>query len=135
ATIRDLRKSIAGLDPVIAEFKDARQLPPHVSFDNELNIDVGHREILIRFLGRGNTAGDAVVYLPKDKIVFSGDLLDHPVPYFFGGFPVEQMQALRTLRGIDAQIIVPGHGDVLHDKTYIDQVIGLIETVTTEVGR
>jgi cyclase len=123
ATIRDLRKSIAGLDPVIAEFKDARQLPPNVSFDNELNIDVGHREILIRFLGRGNTAGDAVVYLPKDKIVVSGDLLDHPVPYFFGGFPVEQMQALRTLRGIDAQIIVPGHGDVLHDKTYIDQEI------------
>jgi glyoxylase-like metal-dependent hydrolase (beta-lactamase superfamily II) len=135
ATIRDLRKSIAGLDPVIAEFKDARQLPPNVSFDNEFNIDVGHREILVRFLGRGNTAGDAVVYLPKDKIVVSGDLLDHPVPYFFGGFPVEQMQALRTLRGIDAQTIVPGHGDVLHDKTYIDQVIGLIETVTTEVGR
>jgi glyoxylase-like metal-dependent hydrolase (beta-lactamase superfamily II) len=135
ATIRDLRKSIAGLDPVIAEFKDARQLPPNVSFDNELNIDVGYCEILVRFLGRGNTAGDAVVYLPKEKIVITGDLLDHPVPHFFGGFPVELIHALRALREIDVQTIVPGHGDLLHEKTYIDQAIGLIETVTTEVRR
>jgi len=132
---RDYEKSLAGLEPVLAEFKDAKQLPPNVSYDREMTVDLGNREIQIKWLGRANTAGDSVVYLPKEKIVMTGDILDHPVPYMFGGFPADFPKTLRALRELDATTIVPGHGDVQHDKTYIDQVIAMMESVNNEVRR
>ena len=131
----DYQRSLAGLDGVLAEFKDAKQLPPNVSYDHEMSVDLGNREVQIKFLGRANTAGDSVVYLPKEKIVMTGDILDHPVPYMFGGFPADFPKTLRALREIDATTIVPGHGDVLHDKSYIDQVIAMMEAANAEVRR
>lgn len=77
----DYERSLAGLGPTVAELKNAAQLVPNVSFDHELNIDLGDRLVEIRHLGRGNTAGDTIVYLPKEKILIMGDLVDHPVPY------------------------------------------------------
>jgi cyclase len=131
----DYQRSLAGLDGVLAEFKDAKQLSPNVSYDHEMTVDLGDREVQIKFLGRANTAGDSVVYLPKEKIVMTGDLLDHPVPYMFGGFPVDFPNTLRALRQLDATTIVPGHGDVLHDKSYIDQVIAMMDSANAEVRR
>jgi cyclase len=132
---KDYEHALAGLTPVLAEFKDAVQLIPNVTFDHELNIDLGRRPVEIKFLGRGNTAGDTVIYLPNEKILMTGDLLDHPIPYFFGGFPVDFPNTLQILAQIDAQTIVPGHGDVLHDKAYIHQVIDLLNAVNKEVGK
>jgi len=89
----------------------------------------------IKFLGRANTAGDTVIYLPKDKIIAVGDMLDHPVPYFFGGFPVDLVSTLQKLDGFDVQTIVPGHGDVLHDKSYIAEVIQLVKRMNQEIEK
>ncbi|ABF39074.1 beta-lactamase-like protein [Candidatus Koribacter versatilis Ellin345] len=132
---KEYEKALAGLGPVAEEFKTAHQLAPNVSFEHELDIDLGDRPVRILFLGRANTAGDTVVYLPNDKLVATGDVLDHPVPYMFGGFPVDFVNTLRELAAIDANIFVPGHGDVQHDKTYITQVIDLMQSVNTEVEK
>jgi glyoxylase-like metal-dependent hydrolase (beta-lactamase superfamily II) len=131
----DYERSIAGLSAVLAEFQGAVQLPPNVSFDSEMSIELGNRLVEIRHLGRGNTAGDTIVYLPKEKILATGDLLDHPVPYMFGGFPVDFVSTLQRLLLMDANTIVPGHGDVLHDKRYIQQTIDLMQAVNTEVAK
>ena len=128
---KDYEKGLSGLAPVVAEFKTTTQLPPNITYDHELNIDLGNRPVEIKFLGRANTAGDSVIYLPKEKILLTGDIVDHPVPYLFGGFPVDQVQTLQALAQIDAQTIVPGHGDVLHDKTYIYQFIAFLQAVNT----
>jgi cyclase len=131
----DYEKSLGGLGAVVAEFKTTSQLVPNVSFERELNLDLGNRLVEIRHLGKGNTAGDTVVYLPKEKILATGDLLDHPVPYMFGGFPVDFVNTLHALLQLDAQTIVPGHGDVLHDKSYIEQTMELMRTVNVEVEK
>jgi len=131
----DYQRSLDGLGPVVAEFKNAVQLVPNVSFDRELNIDLGHRRVEIKHMGRGNTAGDTIVYLPKEKILVTGDLLDHPVPYMFGGFPVDFVNTLGLLLELDAPTIVPGHGDVLHDKSYMQQTKELMQAVNTEVEK
>lgn len=132
---RDYERSLTGLAPVVAEFKNVTQLPPNVSFDHSLTIDLGSRRVEIMFLGRGNTAGDTVIYLPNEKIMAVGDLLDHPVPYFFGGFPVDLTTTLHALAQLDAGTIVPGHGDVLHGKDYIHQVIDFVKAVNWEVEK
>lgn len=126
---KDYERSLAGLAPVVAEFRDAVQVPPNVAFDCELAIDLGNRLVELRFLGRGNTAGDAIAYLPKEKILITGDLLVHPVPYLFGGFPVDHPRTLRAMAALDAQTIVPGHGEILKDKQYIFHVAEFLEAV------
>jgi glyoxylase-like metal-dependent hydrolase (beta-lactamase superfamily II) len=131
----DYQKSLQGLGSVVAEFKSTKQLNPNVSFETELKIDLGGRMVEVRHLGRGNTAGDTIVYLPKEKILATGDLLDHPVPYMFGGFPVDFVETLWKLEEIDAMTIVPGHGDVQHDKAYIRQTRELMLAVNTEVEK
>ena len=132
---KDYQKALDGIAPVVAEMKGVQQLSPNISFDSALNIDLGHRLVEIKFLGRGNTAGDTVIYLPAEKILCAGDLLDHPVPYLYGGIPTEQAATLTKMAELDATTIVPGHGDVLHDKTYIWLVIDLLNTVNASVEK
>jgi cyclase len=137
--IQELKTAVAGIQPVWSEFKllPARlaELTPDVTFEHEMTIDLGNREVQLKHLGRGNTRGDALAFLPKEKILITGDLLDYPVPYFFGGYPEEQIATLQRMSLLDAQTIVPGHGDVLHDTVYLHQEIDLISTVVAEVKR
>jgi cyclase len=107
---------------------------PTLAFDGEMSVDIGDREVQIKYLGRGNTAGDAVAYLAKERILIAGDLLDHPVPYAFDGYPSEWIQALTRMARLDADTIVPGHGEVLHDKTFLYQVIDLMKSVVGQVN-
>jgi glyoxylase-like metal-dependent hydrolase (beta-lactamase superfamily II) len=99
----------------------------------DLTIDLGGREVQVKFLGRGNTGGDAIAYLPKEKILATGDLVVHPVPYTFDGYPTEWIATLDRLASLDAETIVPGHGEVLHDKTYIVQLRDLMKSVVAQV--
>lgn len=62
---KDYEHALAGLGPVVAEMKGTPQLVPNVSFDRELNIDLGNRLVELKFIGRGNTAGDTIAYLPQ----------------------------------------------------------------------
>jgi cyclase len=128
-------KRLSGLMPTLEELKTAVQFVPNVSFDRELNIDLGHRLVQIRFLGRGNTSGDTIIYLPNEKILATGDLLDHPVTYLFGDIPVDHVSTLQLMAQLDVETIVPGHGEVLHGKDYLYQVIDLLKAVNTEVEK
>ena len=70
----------------------------------------GGREIRILFLGRGHTAGDVVVYLPKERIVATGDLLVNGTSYMGDAFVTEWIQTIETLKQLDFETVLPGHG-------------------------
>jgi glyoxylase-like metal-dependent hydrolase (beta-lactamase superfamily II) len=120
---------LAGLVPTLEELKARVDFAPNVAFEQSLDIDLGNRAVRARFLGRGNTSGDTIVYLPGEKILIAGDLLVHPVPYFFGAFATEHAKTLDRMAQFDAETIVPGHGEVLHGKGYIYQVRDLLNAV------
>ncbi len=63
------------IDEAIAEFKQVKLLLPDQTFDQNLDVHLGKREVQLKFLGRGNTGGDAVIYVPDAKVVMAGDLL------------------------------------------------------------
>ena len=100
---------------------------PTLSVADSLVLKRGEREIHVRYLGRGNTEGDLVVWLPKERIVMSGDLVVNPQPYGFGSFPTEWIQTLDALAALDYRYLVPGHGEVQADAAYIRSVQALIE--------
>ena len=132
---KDYEKAIAGIAPVVEEFSKTSQRLPDLGFRERLDVDLGGRRVEIRFLGRGNTAGDTVVFLPDDSILMAGDLVVHPVPYLFGGFPVDFVTTLRALLGLGAKTIVPGHGEIQRDRSYVDQLIELMDTVNREMEK
>ncbi len=131
-----------GAGEVRALLPDLEQLDvvyPNLLFGTELTVKLGHRDAEIRFLGRGNTAGDAVVYVPDAKVLVTGDLLVHPYPYAFGSFLSEWITTLGQLAALGATTIVPGHGVVERDRAYLDQVVEMFGVVQSEarvrVGR
>lgn len=132
----ELRRAEAGVAPVAAEFHDlgARaDLVPSLAFDRGVDLDLGDRVVQLRFLGRGNTAGDIVAYLPAERIVATGDLVDHPVPYLGGGYPIEEVATLEALARLPIDTLVPGHGDVLHGTTFLQAEIDLLRAIVGAV--
>jgi glyoxylase-like metal-dependent hydrolase (beta-lactamase superfamily II) len=124
--------ALAQLDTVLPDLESARHLEPSLTFTDELRIHLGKREVRVLFLGRGNTTGDGVVYVPDAKLVATGDLVVHPIPYAFGSFFGEWPKTLDALLALDADVLVPGHGPVLHDKSYPKLVARLISSISSQ---
>jgi glyoxylase-like metal-dependent hydrolase (beta-lactamase superfamily II) len=71
------------------------------------------REIQVLLLGRGHTDGDVYIYLPKEKVVVTGDALVDWMPFLNDGYPEEWVQTLTALEQYDFTHIIPGHGEVV----------------------
>jgi glyoxylase-like metal-dependent hydrolase (beta-lactamase superfamily II) len=115
---KEVKDELARRPAIIAELKNVNFQSATLTFDRDLSIDLGNREVQVKFLRRGNTPGDAVVYLSKEKILVAGDLVVHPLPNVIDGYPAEWIHTLQNVAQLDASAIVPGHGPILHDKTY-----------------
>ena len=87
-----------------------RMTPPNVTFDRQLTLHRGGREIQLHFFGRGHTGGDAVVYLPNEKVLATGDLLVAQLAYMGDAFIPEWVQTLEQLKRLDFDVILGGHG-------------------------
>ena len=113
------RYALAQLEELGAELDGFTPVPPNVLFSDTLTLLLGGREVRVMFLGRANTGGDAVTYVPDAKVLMTGDLVVHPYPYAIGSFIGEWIDAMKKLEAIDATVIVPGHGAVERDKGYL----------------
>jgi glyoxylase-like metal-dependent hydrolase (beta-lactamase superfamily II) len=63
--------------------KESHQVVPSLTIADSLVLHRGERSIEVRYLGNGHTTGDLVVYLPRERIVATGDLVIDPIPYGF----------------------------------------------------
>jgi len=130
-----IETAIAETEQDKAEFALMRYRGADVTFESGIDIDLGNRIVRLMHLGRGNTAGDLVAWVPDAKTLIVGDILVSPVPYSYGSYPGEWSAVLGKLEAMDADVIVPGHGPVMHDKAYMRQVRELLDGVVAEVGR
>jgi len=131
---KEVKDALAQRAPVMEELKKIEFQSATLTFDHDFSLDIGNREVQIKFLGRGNTAGDAIVYLPKEKIVMTGDLVSYPIPATNDGYPAEWIETLQNLGRLDAGTIVPGHGPVMHDKTYLFLVRDLLQSTVEQLN-
>jgi glyoxylase-like metal-dependent hydrolase (beta-lactamase superfamily II) len=122
-----------GEEDIISEFRGMTLRGADVTFENSVRIRLGKRLVDVLHLGRGNTAGDAVVFVPDAKVLVTGDTVVAPVPYSFGSYPTEWVEVLRKLTAMDAVAIVPGHGPVMHDAQYLGRVAALLESMVAQV--
>ena len=101
--------------------KEISPTPPTMTYQTRMSMFRGSREIQLLFLGRGHTGGDTVVYLPKEKIVATGDLVVGSLPFMFmgDGFVNEWPDTMEKILQLDFDTIIPGHGDPFKDKDRI----------------
>jgi len=89
---------------------------PHVTFSDETQVFLGGKEVRARYLGRGHTNGDAVVYFPSERVLHTGDLFVNGGAPFCdtasGGSIKEWDATVRKALDYDFDIVIPGHGPV-----------------------
>ncbi len=86
---------------------------PGLTFDSRLSFYRPSRTIELFYLGRGHTDGDIVIWLPAEKILFTGDLFFNGSAGYLGdGFFADWISNLKKLEALSVQKVVPGHGPV-----------------------
>jgi cyclase len=114
----EMRKKIDGL----------RITLPTQTFDLSQELTTGGVQIQVVHLG-GHTPGSSVVWLPRAKVLFSGDLLFVERYPFIGDADIPDLiAALKRLRAFDARLIVPGHGPLCGEKAITDMLNYVQET-------
>ena len=93
--------------------KGATVTLPTLTFNDQIILPIRDRNIVIRYLGIGHTVGDAIVWLPDDQVVFTGDLVYvKRLPWLGEGSTREWLKALARLKELPYKRVVPGHGPV-----------------------
>src|SRR5689334_23865780 len=119
----------------LASQKELKPTPPNITLTTQMTLFRGRREIQIRYLGRGHTAGDVVVYLPNEKVVMTGDFLTSGLFNMSDSFPNEWAESLDALKKLDFDAVLPGHGEAFTDKAKIDYFQAYLRDVWTEVSK
>ena len=97
--------------------------PPNITIEREMSLfqlsERGSREIQVLHLGRAHTGGDVVVFLPQERVVFTGDLIGPGLSYMGDGHVDEWPAALEALRALEFDVLLPGHGGPVRGKERI----------------
>jgi len=101
-------------------------VPPNVTLSQQMTLVRGGREIRMLFLGRGHTGGDVVVYLPKERVLITGDLVGSGLPYLGDGYIDEWATTLERLPSLAWDVMLPGHGAPVRDRTRPLQLAALL---------
>jgi cyclase len=128
-----LRSDLDDLEHIVQDFKDTKNLAPAVGFDKRLTIDLGKREVMLLWLGRANTGGDAVVWLPESKVMMTGDVVVWPFPFATQSYFAEWTAVLQQLIDMQPATIIPGHGPVMHDTAYMNTLVEMFGSLMKQV--
>ena len=121
-------------------FQDVESIPgltrPTLVFERELTLFMGRLEVKIMHVGAGHTKGDTIVWLPQDRILFSGDLVEYGAAAYTGDAQLEEWPAtLDILRAMQPQKLVPGRGPALLDTEAVKAGLDYTrDFVTTLLG-
>ena len=131
-------------DAVAHELADVQFVDPQIVYEGAVDLDLGGKTVQLRTWGPAHTREDQGIYLPAEKILFVGDLVENrsfPVLPFFpphdtDGDAREWMAVLEQLRRMDVDTVVPGHGELgdLGLLATAHQYLALLESETNRLA-
>lgn len=130
-----LEQQLANQQTFAQQIREARPTPPNITMNERMTLFRGEREIRLLHFGRGHTAGDVVVYLPKERVVCSGDLLVNQVANLVDGYVNDWPAALEKLRALDFVDVIPGHGEPFKGKDRIDWFEAYLRDIWTQAQK
>src|SRR3954452_1344244 len=97
---------------------------PTITFHDRMTIWMGNREIELIHIGRSHTAGDTVVWLPKDRVLFSGDVVAFgATPYCGDAHFTDWPATLAAAQALGAEALVPGRGGTMKNRQECEEAI------------
>jgi glyoxylase-like metal-dependent hydrolase (beta-lactamase superfamily II) len=117
----------------LEELKSVQIALPTITFERSLVLYKPERTIHILFFGKGHTRGDVVVYLPKERVVVTGDLLTNGIPFMRDAFPSQWIGTLDSVRNLDWNTAVTGHGPVQTGKEQVDRLLAYMNDMVAAV--
>ena len=132
-----------GFGPAVAaELEGLELVEPDLVYEGEADLDLGARVVHLRTWGRTHTQGDQFVFLPEERILFTGDLVENGAFPIFPYFPPDDVdvngdrwiEALEEMERLEPRIVVPGHGDVA-DQGLIAEVREYLLRLRSETRR
>ncbi len=133
-----LEANLQQAEAYLAELKDLKPTLPTRTVSNTVTLHEQGREIQLLLLGRGHTDGDVYVYLPKEKVVVTGDAVIDWMPFLNDGYPEEWVQTLTALEQVDFTHMILGHGEVATKahlaffKGYLTDLIAAVKKAAAE---
>ncbi|TVO73498.1 MBL fold metallo-hydrolase [Sedimenticola selenatireducens] len=107
---------------------------PTLTFESAMTLWMGKRRVELMHVGRGHTKGDIVVWLPEEKILFSGDLVEFgATPYTGDAYLTDWPQTLANVRALGAEKLVPGRGDALTTPETVEAAISGTQDFLTQM--
>ena len=108
-----LEANLRQAESYLEELRGMKPSLPTRTVATSMTLNEQGREIQLLLLGRGHTDGDVFIYLPKEKVVASGDALIDWMPFLNDGYPEDWVQTLNALEKFDFTRVIPGHGEVV----------------------
>ena len=89
---------------------------PSATYHDRMSLYPGGKEIQLLHFGNAHTKGDTVLFVPQDRIVYMSEVFfNEEFPNMAGGYGVSWVKVLDTVRALDADIFIPGHGPIPDD--------------------
>src|SRR5258705_2359830 len=111
-----LQSQLSQAEAYLAELKSMQVVLPTMTFDHSLILHRKSRTVEILWLGNAHTNGDVFVYLPREKVLVTGDALHGWTPYMGDSYPFDWFQTLDAAEKLDFDQVIGGHGDVMRGK-------------------
>jgi cyclase len=132
----ELAQNLASAEALNQQLKEIKPTAPNVTYSSKMTLHKGDREIQLLFLGRGHTGGDTFVYLPRERIVCTGDMDEGArVAYMGDAFFDEWITSLEALKKLDFTLVLPGHGRPFRDKETITAFQSYLKDLTAQVAK
>ena len=125
---------LAAAKAQLANLEEVAPVPPNVTLDERITLYRGEREIQLLFCGRAHTGGDVVVYLPGERLVFTGDMMLGGPSWLGDGYVDEWPATLERLKTLDFDLVLPGHGPQFSDRALIDHVQDFYRALWAQVA-
>ena len=109
----NLESNLQQAEAYLQELKQFKPALPTRTVSTTATLREQGREIQLQVLGRGHTDGDLYIYLPKEKVVMTGDALVDWMPFVNDGYPEDWVTTLTAVEKLDFTHIIPGHGEVM----------------------
>ena len=106
-------------------FRNVESVPagltwPTITFTGKMTLWLGKLEVQLLQVGRGHTKGDTVVWLPQDRVLFSGDLVEFDAtPYAGDAYFQDWPQTLDNITALKPLALVPGRGAALQGEAQV----------------
>jgi glyoxylase-like metal-dependent hydrolase (beta-lactamase superfamily II) len=127
------RASLERQKRYLEELRQIQITLPTLTFERSLVLHKSARDIHVLFFRKGHTRGDVVVYLPKERVLVTGDLLTALLPFPRDSYPSEWVATLEAMAKLEFDQVIAGHGPVQQGKDHLSLVSSVISSIVEQV--